>query len=110
MPTDRKVAVLSTTLHKHYAFHKDWVWPVTKKVSFSFHKSVENELPTQGISRTEELCDDCVGGSSSAKKEEGDECNLESVMSIAKSHSVYKILQSIFHTQTALLNMTNRTF
>jgi hypothetical protein len=110
MPTDCKAAVLSTKLHKHDAFHKHWVWPDNEKnVNFSFYKSVENGLSTHGISSTEELCDDCVGGSSSAKKEEEDECNLESVMSIAKSHSVYKTLKSFFHTHAALANMTNTT-
>jgi len=51
-----------------------------------------------------------VGGSSSAKKEEGDEHNLESVMSVVKSHFAYKTLKSFFHTHEALANMPNRTF
>jgi len=61
-----------------------------------------------GISSTDVLRDDCVAGTSSAKKEEGDECNLESVMSIVKS--AYKTLKSFFHTHAALVNISNRTF
>jgi len=110
MSTDHKVSVLSTTLHKHDVFHQDWAWPdAEKNVNFSFYASVENELATHGISSTDLLCDDCVAGTSSAKKEEGDECNLESVMSIVKSHSAYKTLKSFFHTHATLANITNRT-
>jgi len=101
MSTDCKVSVLSTKLHKHDAFHEDWVWPdAEKNVNFNFYVSVENELATHGISCTDVLCDDCVGGSSSAKKEEGDECRLESVMSIVKSHTTYKTLQSLLRART----------
>jgi hypothetical protein len=69
MSTDWKISVLSPKLHKHDAFHEDWVWSdAEKNVNFSFYPSVENELATYGISSTDVFCDDCVGGSSCAMR------------------------------------------
>jgi hypothetical protein len=101
MSTECKISVLSINLHKHDAFHEDWVWlDAEKGVNFSFYASEENELVTHGVSSTDEGCDDYVGGSSSGEKEEGDECDLESVMSSPKSHSAYKTVKSFLHARS----------
>jgi hypothetical protein len=44
-----------------------------------------------------ELCDACEDGGSSKEEEEGDNYNLEPVMSFVEAHAVYKAGESYFH-------------
>ena len=39
----------------------------------------DNELAILGVSSTDKLCDDCEGGGSNGKEEEGEECDLDGV-------------------------------
>jgi len=53
------------------AFHGDWMWLDAKKdIYVKSHTSVSNKLATCGIWNIDELCDDCVGGSTSGEKRE----------------------------------------
>jgi hypothetical protein len=60
---EHKTCVLSAKLHKHYAFHEDWIWLDSEKdVSFSSQTCVNSEHATCGVFCIDELCDDGVGG------------------------------------------------
>jgi hypothetical protein len=70
------------------AFHKGWIWLGTEKdVNFSSYASVDHGLATYGISCLADLCDDHMGGRNSGENEEGENYNLEQVMSSPKDHT-----------------------
>jgi len=53
------------------AFHGDWMWlDAEEDICVNSHTYVNNKLATCGIWNTDELCDDCVGGSTSREKRE----------------------------------------
>ena len=57
------MCVLSTKLHKHDAFYKDWIWlDAELGVDFSSDTSVDNEMATRGSSSLDKFCDVCEGG------------------------------------------------
>jgi hypothetical protein len=66
----------------------------------------KDKLAMCGISNTDKLCDDCVGGSNSGVTKEGGECDLVTVTSFAKFMWLTKTLNhSLMHT--ALAGATN---
>jgi hypothetical protein len=66
---EHKISALSTRLHKHLAFHEDWIWLDSEKDGdLSTYVFAESELATRSISGIDELCDDCDGGGRSGEK------------------------------------------
>jgi len=65
--------VLLTCRYSYFFFSiyvQDAIWLDAKKdVSFTSYASVGNEFATYDIYSTEELCDDCVGSTTSGEKE-----------------------------------------
>jgi len=63
----------------------------------------DNELAILGVSSTDELCDDCEGGGSNGKEEEGDKCDLDRVL--LQPMLLMKLLNCSF-MHTALIGIT----
>jgi len=102
-----KIYALFTTMHKCDPYHEKWIWLDNEKgVKFSSYVSGKDKLTMCGISNTDKLCDDCVGGSNSGVKNEGGESHLKTVTSFAKFMLLTKPLNhSLVHT--ALAGATN---
>jgi hypothetical protein len=58
--------------------------------------SVDDVLGTCGILSISELCDDCDGGKSGEKDEDGGKCDLEAVPSFTTVHISYETIVSLF--------------
>ena len=82
---------------------------VEKGVKFGSYASEDKKLATHGISSINNLCDDRQGCGSNVKEEEGDECDLETVICFSEACATYKTAN---HSSTCktLVCMTNRTF
>jgi len=105
-----KISVLSTQLHRHNAFCKDWVClDFVKDVNFSFDTSVDKELATGGISSTRRAMLIQCGASSSHGEEEETTMTLKQGQVSPKS-VLFKKLLNHSSAQTALTGVMNRIF
>jgi hypothetical protein len=77
--------------------------------NFSY-TSADKELAICDISCTEGLCDNCDGGGSSSGEEEGNEHDLDSVMSTAQAHFANETVKSFSHQHSNGTHNKQNTF
>lgn len=86
-----KLAYHPPKLNKHNGIHKDWLCIVAQTdINFSWYASVDNELGIHSFSSVDEVY----------KVPEGDECDIEPVMSFVKSFAVYDTVKSFVYAHS----------
>jgi hypothetical protein len=76
-----------------HAWYPVWELDTARRWNNVTYSSYASQLATHGVTSTDNLCDDCRGGSSSREDKERDECDPEQDVRSAKAHYAYKTVK-----------------